>query len=142
MKRFVHVYFRQFVLGLVGLFLRTIYGMDIHKTARLSLKCKLDKTNPKGVHVGAGSYVAFGATILTHDMCRSLHSDVYVGRNCFIGANSILMPGVVLGDSVIVAAGAVVTKSFAGNCILAGNPAVVIKTGISTGRLGILIDGA
>jgi acetyltransferase-like isoleucine patch superfamily enzyme len=114
--------------------------MDIHKSVRISLKAKLDKTNPKGVHIGAGTYIAFGSVILTHDMCRAIHKDVKIGENCFIGGNSIIMPGVTLGDSCIVAAGAVVTKDVSSGTIVAGNPAVVIRENIKTKALGILIN--
>ncbi|BBH14713.1 hypothetical protein B0T40_13765 [Chromobacterium haemolyticum] len=49
---------------------------------------------------------------------------VHIGRYCWLGMNSIIVPGVTLGDHTIVAAGAVVTKSFPeGYCILGGNPA-------------------
>jgi maltose O-acetyltransferase len=48
------------------------------------------------------------------------------------------MPGVTLGNSVIVGAGSVVTKSFGDNIIISGNPAKIIKTNISTGKLGIM----
>jgi len=42
--------------------------------------------------------------------------------------NSIILPGVLLGEKTIVGAGSVVTKSFPdGNCIVAGNPAKVIR---------------
>lgn len=40
----------------------------------------------------------------------------------------VINPGVTLGDNVVVASGAVVTKSYGDNVVLAGNPARVIKT--------------
>jgi acetyltransferase-like isoleucine patch superfamily enzyme len=112
--------------------------MNIHDTALISLKAKLDKTNPKGLHVGAYTHIAFGAVVLTHDMVRKLHTTTRIGENCFIGANAIIMPGVTVGDNAIVAAGAVVTKDVKPRSIVAGNPAVVIKENISTGHFGIL----
>jgi acetyltransferase-like isoleucine patch superfamily enzyme len=141
-KWFLHVTFRHFILGLRIRFLNKFYGMNISPTARISLKSKLDKTNPKGVIVGEYSYLAFGSVILAHDMSRNLSSSVTIGQKCFIGANAILMPGVELGDSVIVGAGSVVTKSFPSNVIISGNPAKIIKSGIKTGNLGILIREA
>jgi acetyltransferase-like isoleucine patch superfamily enzyme len=53
---------------------------------------------------------------------------VRIGKFCWIGMNAIVLPGTVLGDFTIVAAGAVVTRSFTeGYSVIAGNPAVVIK---------------
>lgn len=135
---FYHVTFRHWILSLRVKYLNKVYGMHIATDARVSLKAKLDMTNPQGIHIGSGSYVAFGAVILTHDMCRNKSAPVHIGRNCFIGGNAIIMPGVEIGDSVIVGSGAVVTRSVGSNLIVAGNPAKVIKTGIETGKLGIL----
>ena len=53
---------------------------------------------------------------------------IVIGDNCWIGGNSVICPGVTLGDNVVVGAGAVVTKSFGDNVVIAGNPAKVIKT--------------
>ncbi|EOJ3081127.1 DapH/DapD/GlmU-related protein, partial [Acinetobacter baumannii] len=51
-----------------------------------------------------------------------------IGDKCWIGMNSVILPGVVLGNGTIVAAGAVVTKSFKqGNIVIAGVPAKIIK---------------
>ena len=54
--------------------------------------------------------------------------DVTIGDHCWIGMNAVILPGVVLADYTTVGAGAVVTHSFEGNCIIAGNPAKIIKT--------------
>jgi len=53
--------------------------------------------------------------------------DIFIGKNCFIGCNSIILKGTILGDGCVVGAGAVVSGEFEDNCVLAGNPARVIK---------------
>lgn len=52
---------------------------------------------------------------------------IRIGSNCWIGTNAVVLPGVQLGDNVIVGAGSVVTKSFGADVIIAGNPAKIIK---------------
>lgn len=126
---------RNFLWNIIAksypVFLRKIYGMDIAKNAVISRKAKLDKSiNPKGIHIGDYTWVTYNAVILSHDYTRDLKTDTYIGKKCFIGINSIIMPGVTIGDEVIVASGAVVTKDVPSNCIVAGNPAKVIKTDI------------
>lgn len=56
-----------------------------------------------------------------------LSEDVTIGDGCWICANSTILPGVEVGNQCVVAAGAVVTKSFGNRCLLAGVPAVVKK---------------
>ena len=50
-----------------------------------------------------------------------------IGSNCWIGAKATILDGVHIGDGCIVAAGAVVTKSFPDNVIIGGVPAKIIK---------------
>ncbi len=139
LKNFIHITVRHKILGLRIYILNRFYGMQIHPRARISLKSKLDKRNGKGMIIGEGAYIAFGATLLAHDMCRKIaDSPVVIGKNCHIGCNSIILPGVKVGRSSIVAAGAVVTKDVPPHSIVAGNPARVIKSGIKLGHLGIL----
>ncbi|HBC72863.1 MAG: hypothetical protein UX91_C0002G0021 [Candidatus Amesbacteria bacterium GW2011_GWB1_47_19] len=52
----------------------------------------------------------------------------YIGSNVWIGANTVVCPGVKIGDNSIVAAGSIVTKDVAHNVIVAGNPARVTRT--------------
>lgn len=53
--------------------------------------------------------------------------DIHIGSGCFIGSGAIILGSVTIGDNVIVAAGAVVSRDIPGNCIAAGVPAKVIR---------------
>lgn len=110
--------------------------MDIASTASMSMGANLDKTNPRGIHIGENTFIARGATVLSHDFTRGIHTDTYIGSKCFVGVNAIIMPGIKIGDETIIGAGSVVTKSLPSNCIAAGNPAEIIKININTNKLG------
>ena len=86
------------------------------------------------IYIGKGTWIANNVAIITanHDLINlDIHSegkDVKIGNNCWLASNTVILPGVVLGEHTVVAAGAVVTKSFEeGWCVLAGVPAKVIK---------------
>jgi acetyltransferase-like isoleucine patch superfamily enzyme len=91
--------------------------------------------NFKGkITIGYGSYIAPNVGIITanHDPqnldAHLAGKDVVLGERCWIGMNAVLLPGVALGGRTIVGAGSVVTKSFPdGNCVIAGNPARLIR---------------
>lgn len=51
-----------------------------------------------------------------------------IGNKVSVGANATIIGGVKIGDNVIVAAGAVVAKDVPGNCVVAGNPASVVRS--------------
>ena len=50
-----------------------------------------------------------------------------IGRNCWIGAGSIILPGVTIGDNVVIGAGSVVTKDIESNVVAVGNPCKVMR---------------
>ena len=90
--------------------------------------------NLSTIKIGHGTYIAPNVGLITsnHDVKNlDLHEsgmDIILGNDCWIGMNSVLLPGTVLGNKTIVGAGSVVTKSFEdGNCIIAGNPARLIR---------------
>lgn len=63
-----------------------------------------------------------------YDQRKYNNAEVKIGDYCWVGMNSIILPGVVLGTRTIVAAGSVVTKSFpSGFCVIGGSPAKIIK---------------
>jgi len=85
------------------------------------------------IMIGKGTYIGPNVGLITtnHDIYDpDLHvasKDIVLGEKCWIGMNSIVLPGVVLGPHTTVAAGSVVTKSFSeGYCVIAGNPAKII----------------
>jgi acetyltransferase-like isoleucine patch superfamily enzyme len=55
-------------------------------------------------------------------------SPVKIGNNVWIGMNAVILKGVTIAENSVVAAGSVVTKSVPANSVVAGNPAVVVKT--------------
>ena len=136
----VRNFIRLIVISIHHFILKRLYRMDISKTARISFGTKLDKTNPKGIHICDESYFASGAIMFSHDFSRGVKTNTYVGKRCFIGANSIIMAGVKVGDEVIVGSGAIVTKDIPSNSIVVGNPARIIKTGIRTSKFGQLVN--
>ncbi|CAA6821109.1 MAG: Transferase [uncultured Thiotrichaceae bacterium] len=135
----VLVTIRNTILKLRTAYFRKIYGMDIAEDVRISFKARIDKTNPKGLHIGAKTYVAFDAIILSHDFSTRRHdAKTIIGECCFIGAGSIILPNVTIGDHVIVGAGSVVTKDIPSNSAVGGNPARVIKENIETIAYGMI----
>lgn len=84
--------------------------------------------------IGKGTWIADNVAIITsnhdfNDLNRhSQPEDVVIGDNCWIGINSVILPGVKLGNHVIVGAGSIVTKSFLENdIIICGNPARIVR---------------
>ena len=72
------------------------------------------------IHLGENFYSNWNLTML--DVCP-----IRIGDNFWAGGGVIVLPGVTLGNNVVAGAGAVITKSFGDNVVLAGNPARVIK---------------
>ena len=86
------------------------------------------------VYIGDNVRIAPGVKIISRnhnvqDVSRhDEYKDIHIENNCWIGANTVILPGITLGENTIVGAGSVVTKSFVdGYCIIAGNPAKLIR---------------
>ena len=114
-----------------------VLGMTIGVDCRISGSARLDRTNPRGIHIGDSTLVSFDAAILTHDFVGGRHMDTHIGSNCFIGARTVIMPGVRIGDHCVIGSGSVVTSDIPSNSVAVGNPARVLHSNIVTGRWGI-----
>ena len=122
----------RYVSQFHSFYLRKIKGVDLGYNCQVSRSAIIDRAHPSGVHIGNNTRIALEALIIAHDYSRGkeMWKDTYIGNNCVIGGRAIILPGVILGNHVYVAAGSVVTKSFPDHCLIGGNPAKIIKTGI------------
>lgn len=132
--------FRKVVVNATRAWYRRVYGMDIGDHVRISRGVKLDRTNPKGIHIGEYTALTSGVCVISHDFVLREWKEVRIGRNCFIGFNAIVLPGVTIGDNCIVAGNSLVVKDVPSNCVVMGNPARVVEQNIVTGPWGIRLD--
>ena len=110
-------------------------GCHIGTNCRISKSAILDRAHPSGVHIGNNTRILIEAMILAHDYSRgalegqNMWCDTYIGDNCVIGGRAMVMPGVHIGCHVYVGGGSVVTKDVPDHCLVAGNPAKIIRKG-------------
>lgn len=116
-----------------------VWKMEIGKGTAISMSAKLDKTNPRGIHIGEYTVLTFGSAVLAHDYINCVNKDVRIGDNCFIGAHAIVLPGVTIGDHCIVAAASVVARDVPARSIVAGNPARIVEHNINTTKYGVRV---
>lgn len=132
--------FRKGVVRFTLWWYRVVYGMDIGDHTRISRGVRLDRTNPKGIHIGEYTALTKGVAIISHDFTMREWRETRVGSNCFLGFNTIVLAGVTIGDHCIIAPNAVVVKDIPSNCVAMGNPARVVEQNIVTGPWGIRLD--
>ena len=132
--------FRKVVVNLTRYYYRNVYGMDIGEHVRISRGARLDRTNPKGIHIGAFTAITSGVAVISHDYVMREWHEVRIGKNCFIGFNAIVLPGVTIGDGCIVAGNSVVVRDVPAGSVVMGNPARVVESNIVTGPWGIRLD--
>lgn len=119
------VHFTSYVSGKVSI------GKNVERSFTLSGGCYIQGSN--GIEIGDDSIFAPGVKIISanHSRGNLKNSDpcepIRIGKRCWIAANAVILPGVQLGDDVIVGAGAVVTQSFPSNVVVVGIPARILS---------------
>lgn len=89
-------------------------------------------------HIYVGDYTMFGPNVVVatagHPILPELREKAYqynmpvhIGRNCWIGAGALILPGVTIGDNTVIGAGSVVTKDIPSNVVAVGNPCKVLR---------------
>ena len=98
-------------------------------------------SEPYLITIGDKTTISFDVAFVTHDaatrVIRNLpdgnpetviYGPIKIGKNCFIGCRSVILPNVTIGDNTIIGAGSIVNRSIPSNCVAAGNPCKVICT--------------
>jgi acetyltransferase-like isoleucine patch superfamily enzyme len=100
-----------------------VWRMDIHPSARIAASALIDRTYPKGVHIGADVVIDEQVILLTHDTSRGLYLHTRIENGATIGARAIILPGVTVGRGSVVVAGALVHRDVPDGVTVLGNPA-------------------
>jgi acetyltransferase-like isoleucine patch superfamily enzyme len=106
-------------------------GKNVGRSFALSGNCYIQGIN--GIEIGDDTIFAPGVKMISanHDTSNLSTwvsaSPIRIGKRCWIGANAVVLPGVELGNDVVIGAGAVVTKSIPNGSVAVGNPAKVIS---------------
>lgn len=106
------------------------FGKNIYANFNLTL---MDDTH---IYVGDATMFGPNVTIATagHPILPELREQAYqynmpvrIGKNCWLGAGVIVMPGVTIGDNTVIGAGSIVTKDIPANVVAVGNPCRVMR---------------
>lgn len=106
------------------------FGKNIYANFGLTL---VDDT-----HIYVGDCTMFGPNVVVatagHPILPELREQgyqynmpVHIGRNCWIGAGVIIVPGITIGDNVVIGAGSIVTRDIPDNVVAVGNPCKVLR---------------
>nr|WP_198283754.1 sugar O-acetyltransferase [Clostridium cellulovorans] len=106
------------------------FGNNVYANFNLTL---VDDT-----HIYVGDYTMFGPNVIVATAAHPItpemrmpvtqfNKSVYIGKNCWLGAGTIVLPGVTIGDNTVIGAGSVVTKDIPANVVAVGNPCRVLR---------------
>ncbi len=106
------------------------FGKGVYANFNLTL---VDDT-----HIYVGDYTMFGPNVVLatagHPILPELrplayqyNMPIHIGKNCWLGAGVIVLPGVTIGDNTVIGAGSVVTKDIPANVVAVGNPCRVLR---------------
>ena len=96
-------------------------------------------SEPYLITIGDNTTISFDCAFVTHDAATRvlrhlpgenpetvIYGKIIIGKNCFIGCRSVILPNVTIGDNVIIGAGSIVNKDIPSNTVAAGNPCKII----------------
>ncbi len=100
--------------------------------------CNFGVTMVDDTHIYVGDNTMFAPRVVVatagHPILPELrakgyqyNAPVHIGKNCWIGAGALIMPGVTIGDNVVVGAGSVVTRDLPCNVVAVGNPCRILR---------------
>lgn len=111
-------------------------GYHVHFGKNVYANFNLTLVDDSYIYVGDSTMIGPNVTIATagHPIAPEFREKgfqfnvpVHIGRNCWIGAGAVILPGVNIGDNTVIGAGSVVTKDIPENVVAVGNPCRVLR---------------
>jgi maltose O-acetyltransferase len=109
-------------------------GLKLGPGAHFQGGVRIDTDFPWLIRIGHDCTFAPNSVVLAHDASTKIHLDytraaqVTIGNRVFVGAGSIILPGVTIGDDCIIGAGTVIRRDVPNGSIVTGNPAQIVDT--------------
>lgn len=106
------------------------FGNNVYANFNLTL---VDDTH---IFVGDCTMIGPNVTIATaghpilpelREKAYQFNQPVHIGRNCWLGAGVVVLPGITIGDNSVIGAGSIVTKDIPANVVAVGNPCRVLR---------------
>lgn len=106
-------------------------GAHVHLGSGVYANFNLTLVDDGHIYIGDKTMIGPNVTIATagHPILPSLREkamqyniDVHIGKNVWIGAGAVILPGITIGDNSVIGAGSIVTKDIPANVVAVGNP--------------------
>ena len=111
-------------------------GGHVHLGSHVYSNTNLTLVDDSDIYIGDYTMIGPNVTLATagHPVCPELREkglqfnmQIHIGRNCWLGAGVIVVPGVTIGDNTVIGAGSVVTRDIPPNVVAVGNPCRVLR---------------
>lgn len=130
-KNFIVIQLARYtpIIPLKNWMYRTFLRMKVGDHTAVALMVMMDLMFPEKITIGKNSIIGYNTTILTHEYLIDEYrlGEVIIGDEVMIGANSLILPGVTIGNRAVVAAGCVVHKDVPAGAFVGGNPMRIIE---------------
>ena len=111
-------------------------GHHVHLGKNVYANFNLTLVDDTHIYIGDCTMIGPNVTIATasHPVLPELREKgyqynvpVHIGRNCWLGAGVVVLPGVTIGDNTVIGAGSIVTRDIPANVVAVGNPCRVLR---------------
>ena len=133
MKNFIVIQIARYtpIIPVKNWLYRTFLRMKVGDQSAVALMVMMDIMFPEKISIGKNTVIGYNTTILCHEYLVGEYrlGEVIIGDEVMIGANTTILPGVVIGDGATVAAGSVVIRDVPPGAFVGGNPIQIIREG-------------
>lgn len=111
-------------------------GRHVHFGRNVYANFNLTLVDDSHIYVGDGTMFGPNVVISTaghpilpelRELVYQFNMPVHIGKNCWLGAGVLVMPGVTIGDNTVIGAGSVVTRDIPANVVAVGTPCRVVR---------------